>query len=411
VEAEQFLREQFKAFYARQEVKEPPQIEDREFGFGTFDSKIAQRHLSFASFNELNDFLRTEVPFYISFSGAYYQFPGRRPVSAKGFKAADLFYEFDADDIETDCKEDHDHWQCQCGREGNGVLESCPECGRKVKVIQWVCPDCLNETKKQSFELMELIDQDLGLMDKGALSINFSGHKGYHIHLRQQAVKGLSKEARIEIVDYLSGHGLSLQGLGFFKSAKKWVCPKAGQSFGLSARLLKRLKEFFTDVDVDELAVVAGIPFSHAKRMLVKREQMLASIESGVLFQLERKTDAFWQNILEHLVDNLKLNLDRQTSIDLVKILRLPETLHGGTGLKAANVSFDALKAHDPLKETLVFNEGEQEVFVKKAPKFYLAGQWFGPFENETVVLPLGVAVYLLAKKAALLNEPKGEET
>ena len=172
---------------------------------------------------------------------------------------------------------------------------------------------------------------------------------------------------------------------------------------------MKRLKDFFKDVSVDELAVVAGIPFSHAERMLVKREQMLASIDSGVLFQLERKTDAFWQNILEHLVDNLRLNLDRQTSIDLVKILRLPETLHGGTGLKAANLSFDDLKSHDPLKETVVFNAGEQEVFVRKTPKFYLAGNWFGPFENEKVVLPLGVSVYLLAKKAALLEEPKGE--
>ena len=403
------MRGKFKDFYRGQEIKEPPQVEAREFGFGTFGSKIAQRHLSFANHKELNQFLRNEVPFYISFSGALYQFPGRRPISAKGFKGADLFYEFDSDDIETDCQSEHDHWRCECGREGTGNLESCPECGRKVKVSQWVCPDCLNETKKQTFELLELLSDDLALLDERELSINFSGHKGYHVHLRGEAVRKLNKEARLELVDYLTGHGLSLQALGFFKRDKKWLCPKQGAAFGWSARLLKELKDFFADVSPEELAVTASLPFSHASRMLEKREAMLASIDSGILFQLERKTDAFWQNILEHLVDKIRLDLDRQTSIDLVKILRLPETLHGGTGLKAANVSLEALKKFDPLKECVVFSGQEKEVFVLKAPKFYLAGEWFGPFEREKVTLPESAAVYLLAKKAALLNPPAKE--
>ena len=53
---------------------------DSEFG-----KKISSRHLSFSNNDELNFFLRTEVPFYISCSTAFYKFPAARPMEAKQF--------------------------------------------------------------------------------------------------------------------------------------------------------------------------------------------------------------------------------------------------------------------------------------------------------------------------------------
>ncbi|KKW40743.1 MAG: hypothetical protein UY87_C0013G0016 [Candidatus Peribacteria bacterium GW2011_GWC2_54_8] len=57
-----------------------------------------------------------------------------------------------------------------------------------------------------------------------------------------------------------------------------------------------------------------------------------------------KKSKQFWQLLLEHFVEGQKLFIDRQTSIDLVKIVRVPETLHGGTGLLAKKIQLEGKK-------------------------------------------------------------------
>ena len=52
---EQFLLNSLKKFYAGHSAQ-VPDVAEREFGIGAFGKKIANRHLSFASQQELNSF-------------------------------------------------------------------------------------------------------------------------------------------------------------------------------------------------------------------------------------------------------------------------------------------------------------------------------------------------------------------
>ncbi len=400
---EQFVSKNFRNFYAKSDLSVPA-ISQREFGVGDFGKKISRRHLSFQSDSELNTYLREQAPLFISYSLAYYEFPERSPMSSKSFLGADLIYEFDADDLKTECKQRHDSWSCpKCEGTGKGSLDNCPKCGTPVKKEQWFCPECLDATRKQSFVLLDLLENDLGL-DKG-ISLNFSGNAGYHIHLRGDSVKDLSHEARIELLDYLTAKGLDFAKQGFYESEKTFFCPYPKQAKGWGKRLLVLLEKLLGEGDSSKIAAFGGISVKKAKELLANKEQVLAAMrEKGILYSISgRKNKQFWESILSHLVSSNTLDIDRQTSADIRKIIRVPDTLHGGTGLLAKSFSREEFKEFDPLSDTVVFSDESVKVFINKSPKIYLKGNWFGPFNEEEAKLPLYAAIYLVAKRRANL--------
>ena len=398
---EQFLLQRFREYYKKTFVSEPPALEQREFGIGTFGKKISNRHLSFGDREDFNSFLREETPFFVSYSAAYYEEPWRTPMQAKGLLGADLVYEFDADDIKTECKKEHDSWQCSCGAQGKGAIESCTACGKPVKTEQWVCPKCLSAVKKQVFRLLDFLQDDFGFQE--GLEINFSGSKGYHIHVRSDSIKSLSQSARAELIDYLMGNGILPENIGFFEQNRMLFCPKPG-ALGWAKRLQVALADFVSNADSEHFAVAAGTTHKLAEKILSERKKLSEQIQKGFLPQLRSaKNREFWDNIVKYLLEREKLDIDRQTSIDLYKIIRVPETLHGSTGLAAKKLSFNNLSEFNPLNDAVVFSEKPVKLRIKKTPCFFLKEKQFGPFENETVELPEYAAVFLLARNSAEL--------
>lgn len=108
--------------------------------------------------------------------------------------------------------------------------------------------------------------------------------------------------------------------------------------------------------------------------------------------------------MINFVFEQKKLDIDRQTSIDLNKIIRVPETLHGGTGFVAKKISFEELKNFNAFKDALAFESAETvKVLIDKAPRFHLAGEEFGPFKSSEKELPLNAAIFLLSKQVAQL--------
>ncbi|MDO8627751.1 MAG: DNA primase small subunit domain-containing protein, partial [Candidatus Diapherotrites archaeon] len=263
--------------------------------------------------------------------------------------------------------------------------------------------ECLGEVKNQMLRLLEFLENDLGI-SKG-MSINFSGFKGYHLHIRDESVQNLSSSARIELVDYLTANNLDFFSAGFFKKEKAWVCPKKEEAMGWSKRTLEGIKNLFKNSTVTELAIASGTTVSIAKKLLEKKETVLADIDKGFLHSLsqQKKTDEFWKNILQGVVDSQKVDIDRQTSIDIAKILRVPNTIHGGTGLLAKEFPLSGLKEFQPLKDCVVFSQNPVKVFVERCPEFEMFGQKFPAMQKTEVELPEFAAVFLIAKCLARL--------
>jgi len=400
-----FLTERFRSFYQKTNVSEPPGVEFREFGYGIFGKKISGRHLNFVSLAEFNSFLRSQVPFYVSYSPAFYQYPANRPMAAKELLHSDIVYEFDADDLKTPCAQEHDFWECKsCHAAGRGVVEACSSCGgSSIAADQWVCENCLETVKKQVFRLVDVIENDFGFSD--GLDFNFSGSKGFHIHLRGKSVQGLSAKARVELLDFVTGTNLDLQSLGFSESNNALRCTPFRSSHGWSKKILEALHELLESGDASRLAVAGSVSIRTANKVIEDKTAVWESVQKGLFPTVSSKSVVFWKNVLEFVSSDLGLSVDRQTSMDQYKIIRVPETLHGSTGLLAKKIIFNSLSSFNALEESVVFGNDPVKLFVSRAPKIRIGGESFGPFENQETELPEFAAVFLLCHGAATLAE------
>ena len=150
--------------------------------------------------------------------------------------------------------------------------------------------------------------------------------------------------------------------------------------------LLEGVEEAFSQNDAGALAVMANVPYRNAEKLLKEKRAIMNGMERGILLGMNGiRAEKIWKPLLLSVADLQKLPVDRQTSTDIYKIIRVPDTIHGSTGLQAKTVSLQELSSFDPLKECVVM--GGEEVLVKNAlaPRFYLNGKWFGPYNNDSL--------------------------
>ena len=399
---ENLLQSLLSGFYASVEIDTVPEIRRREFGTGTFGKKISSRHISFHSSAELNSFLREKQPFFISYSPALYERPSSTPMGNKGLIGADLVYEFDADDLKTPCKLSHDSWKClDCSASGRGRPEACAGCGSvRIDFDEWVCTECIGETRRQTMKLLGRLEKDFGFSD--GISVNFSGSKGFHTHVRAEAVRGLSKNARLELLDFITATNLDLRLLGFYAEKSVFRCPVKADARGWAGKLLEYAGTLLDSGDAERLAAEGSITVSMARKLLKEKQGIINGMGRGFMRTVPGvKAEKFWPAVLSSAISAEKLGVDRQTSIDIYKIVRVPGTIHGSTGLQAKEVPIEALEKFSALDEAVVMPESEVRVTGATAPRFYLKGKWFGPFNNESVSLPAYAAFYLLARGSA----------
>jgi DNA primase small subunit len=404
----EFLRKKFSEFYARTYISEPPEPQCREFGIGDFGRKIVDRHLSFASAAELNSYLKKFAPFFISYSSALYKFPARRDMQGKELIGADLIYEFDADDIKTACKQNHDSWLCpKCGASGKGAIENCTECGTRVKQEQWFCPECLGEAKRRVFNLLDFLENDFGFSQ--GIVINFSGKAGYHVHVRNEAVRQLSRGARLEMLDYLTANGISILS-HFEKRETYFVCKGLGLRSSWTKRIVSEILSLLEEGNAEKIAVKGNLKGSKGAAAIlrsrkvimdsIRKRNILPSVFGRASSGTMSQSDKFWESFIQSIISDIA-PLDRQTSADMSKIVRVPGTLHGETGFRAAVVEREKLGGFNPFEDALAFDDAPTKVFINKAPSFYLGGKKLGPFSSEEQELPLFAAIYLLGRGAA----------
>lgn len=370
---QEFALKKFSDYYSRA-VPSVRRISEREFGFGGWDKKIEARHSSFLNNDELKSYLVRNTPLYISYSVAFYEFPEARPMEKKNWKGAELVFDLDADHMPLACIAKH----------GKG----------------WVCDECIEAVKNETLKLIEeFLVPDFGLR-KEEMNINFSGNRGFHVHVSSDEVLGLDGYARREIVDYIMGTGLDEAGV-FYKEGTKMRGPKLGEG-GWRGKIARTFAGKLEAQKLNEL----GIHTRTVNRFYEKKQEVKEGLANGNWDVIHLpKPEEFWREVSAKLKVNLGDQIDQMVTPDATKLIRVPDSLHGETGLAARKTN--CLEKFDALKDAVVFDlKGKANgvrVKVLKAPAFRLGEQTFGPYENYTLTLPEAAAIYLLCKKAAVL--------
>ena len=402
-----FVQKMFAEYYRAhyKEIAPPSSLSQREFGFLFSREKMMIRHKSFTTPEELQRFIFTNAPSDIYYSSTYYERP-TEPMERKGWLGADLIFDIDSDHLDTPCKQEHDFWTCEnCNNSGRGnKLDVCPNCGgTKFRMEAWLCEKCLDAAKVETQKLLDFLISDFGFSPEETV-ICFSGQRGYHVHIEEPEARTLDQDARKEIADYITGTGLRLDLHGLIKRSRRFggVGPDL-DDYGWSGRIARGVYDVLASSSPEAFQKIDGISSRAAKSLGDDRDSILESWDKVSPWRARNVSLKTWTALASRGVVGQVSLIDTVVTTDIHRLIRLPLTLHGKTGLKAMEVPHNMLDRFDPLKEAVAFDEGELRLLVNDAHAFRIGDQTYGPYHLDEVELPMAAAVYLLCKKAAKL--------
>jgi len=397
------------------------------------------RHLGYRSKDDMTKDLATLAPDSVYHSAAFYKIPTATHMHEKEWMGAELVFDIDADHLDLKCSNDHDTWICnnpdcrktgtgkppdicpvcgdvwycensRCNKVGSGELpKECPECKSKVTQKQfglstrkWICDRCLDVARNHTKKLVdEFLISDFGF-DADKIQINYSGHRGYHVRVRDPKVYKLDSNARIEIVHYVMGSG--------FKGEKAVIQERgtnrvSNRDFpGWNGKVADAIITFIQNLD-DYSGKEKWIkPLKEKKIEAIDGLQRQTPILSPKVRGVGLKS---WQEIAELAVESYGAQIDRPVTHDIHRVIRLIGSLNGKTGFTVSEIPIDELDAFDPFNDAIAFKEGWLKVKFREGftiPTFRILDEVYGPFSGEMVELPLGVAVFVLCKGVALLE-------
>lgn len=405
-----FIRKKFADYYrdASFAILPPSLIKRREFGFALFEGQMA-RHKCFGSEEELRMFLRVNVPSDVYFSCAYYENP-EVVMEKKGWLGADLVFDIDADHIVSSCGKVHDTWICgRCGFDGRGVVPGeCPVCsGEKFVVKTWPCEECLESAKREAVKLLDMLREDFGFSEKDMHAF-FSGHRGYHVHVEDEAIRELDVAARKEIVDYVCGLGLdmgfnSMNRRNLSKSSFP-IAPHMDDP-GWRGRVATCMHDFIQKAERNAYAEL-GLKKNPVDAMIQSKEAIVKGWNDvGPYRAVKGVGFETWKRIVDYCADSLSARVDTVVTTDIHRLIRLSGALHGKTGLRKVEVPTSNIDTFDPFTSALAFKKGTTCVFVSDAPEFRLGDEAFGPYKNQRVELSTAAAVLLVCRNRAEVTE------
>jgi len=405
-----FIQRMFREYYMRDYSLNNSVFlfDKREFGFLLFEGWML-RHKSFKRGDELKDFLQNSVPSDVYCSCAYYEDP-EAEMERKGWLGADLIFDIDADHIPTPCNKVHDEWVCgSCGFAGKGITpERCPVCGgEKIEVNTWPCEVCLNSAKTETVKLLDMLMREFGFSED-EVHVFFSGHRGYHVHVENEAIRTLDAVARKEIVDYVYGLGLNTIFHGLGGKGRGIAHVLKGPSLddpGWRGRVVRGMRDFIFNAGEEDFKHI-GLKKNVIRAIITNKDVILKSWNDvgpwsavrGVGFET-------WRRIAEFCAKSQSAKVDTVVTTDIHRLIRLVGTLHGKTGFKKIEFPISGIDDFDPFKSAVVFKKGTATVFVSDAPEFRLGDEIFGPYKTQKVELPTAATVLLICKGRAEVVE------
>ena len=399
----------FKQYYRRNyKPYKIPEISRREFAFIPLEKEnTVIRHLSFPNHISLKDYIAKNIPLHAYYSSAYYQYPGAKSMEEKKWLKADLIFDIDIDHIDTPCKEEHDKWWClECGMFSYGMPpEKCPRCGsKKIEKEAWVCDKCLEYAKNLTLRLIEeYLVEDLGISKK-YIKVFFSGHRGFHIHVEDPYYQLLGQEGRREIADYIKGIGLSID----MKKLKKHIVKYLGDylQYGWYRKILQELANMITKEDISYFYKYFTPRLIFKIKHVREKALKFSNIEQQLIIILENLESRILNKLVEKAIEKRRIEIDEKVTIDIKRLIRLPNSLHGKTGLIVKEVSLSKLEDFTPFIHSAIkpFNEVLFKV-EEETPKIKLGGQLLNLSRGFVRVLQ-PIALYLeLRRKGKIVKD------
>jgi len=398
-----YISGRFRDYYRNEEISLPPESDSREWGFIPFEESgdmYMIRHKSTKQMGEIDEFTKRKSPRHFYFSASKYENPSIPNMNDKGWVGADLIFDIDADHLKN-VDEDTTPYD-EMLAEGKSVLKN----------------------------LVSVLENDFSFDD---ITIVFSGGRGYHVHVRDDSVQTLSRSARNEIVDYLTGTNVDFETVtttypfeipvkhydGLFPKSKGW-----GSKY--RDYLLSTFDEMHTDIlniveQHKEDTVVTkttqllkdkydinniGTKRSEAVVSVFTSEETYSEVKLGNI-QASPAIKIIAEQLLDQAIEHNQLEIDEPVTTDVNRLIRLPGSLHGGSGMRVSRIKKSNIDDFTPLVDAIPekFKNNSVKIEVENSVESYIGGEKTEYQPGEHMV-PEYEAIHLICQeKAQKLSE------
>ncbi len=367
---EAFVQGCFRRYYAARQLELPPDPVRREWAF-MFPGKMMERHKAFPAVEALRAAVKSQAPFHLFYSSAYFDRPGEPVMGRKGWKGADLFFDLDLDPM------------------------SVPPEQRTYEAL-------LERIREETVKLLDFLTGDFDLKEVTAV---FSGQKGYHLHVRDPEVIPLGGPGRREIVDYITATGLELEGAVLYREegtrGPRRIRVEGGWGRRMVLQILSRMEGWAALPDEEAVVRVRSefdfVSPALARTLVAKSRdpEAVARIRDEGVIDFKGFP---WPKLVERLKVPMLAKPDQLVTGDVHRLARTPTSLHGTTALRVTPLppDPDAIRAFDPLKEAVALGSDPVALEVTGDIRFRLGPERFhlGPGLHE---VPEYAAAHLLA--------------
>jgi len=329
-----YLKGRFGDYYRTTTLPKPPAAEKREWGYIPWSDSPGTRmfrHNSLSGVGGLNEWVEYVKPQHLYFSGTRYEDPGAPKMSEKGWVGADVVFDIDSDHLP-------------------GVDEE-----------RTPYAEMLSIGKRHTQNLLEIIQNDFGFTD---IELVFSGGRGYHIHIRDDAATSLSSEGRRELVEYVTGR---LVDAGSVTDSERDVFlqpAKSNSSFNPGGGWSRKLHEYVTNrfselstLTAEELERSDRAPGIGKKKAKAAHAYLqttgVSDVAVGDIPPAQTGLKRTVSTLIDEGVAELHAAVDEPVTTDVNRLIRVPRSIHGKTGLVVQPIALDELEQFDPLSDAI----------------------------------------------------------
>jgi DNA primase small subunit len=369
----EFLRQKFSGYYRKDPVIPPSSLTQREWGFVRFDlsgETRMRRHIGFGSRQEVDEYIRSMVPAHIYYSSAYYVTPGAPTMDGKQWTGADLIFDLDADHI-----------------------------------VRGPYDVMLSRVKEETWKLLSMLTEELGFSDR-LIEVVFSGGRGYHIHIKDLAIRGWGSQERRELIDYVCGIGVD-PGTAL---SVRTPSPRGWRRRYIAAMIdyLAWLQGLGQEGAMAELEGLEGVGETAAERFLGAVPDLVRKIREGVplnpndrvIWPVIKALSSAQEGAFTSRLREQAALADEPVTTDIKRLIRLPTSLHGGSGFRVTPLFPGDLGDFDPLTDAVVFGTKEIQVDVSMRLTMQLLGNSYS-LEKGISTVPEALGVFLCCRGVA----------
>lgn len=327
--------------------------------------------------DDLQWHLGSRAPRAVYYSSAYFQDPGAEKMKEKGWMGADLIFDIDCDHL--------------------------------IGADRMDLETQLDQAKARVIKLLHgFLFPDFGI-DPDHVTAVFSGGRGYHVHVRDPQVWDLGQVERREIADYLAAVGMTAARdprRGYKdRRAEGWEARLAASIDYLVVRLgnlpLEQRRAYLRQLAADHDFGDVKLTNQTLGKMAPAFEKAQKWFFQGTILEL---SDAQLQWLYQAAANIAALpDFDRQCTYDVHRLIRVPGTLHSGTGFLCREVALSDLETFDPFTDAVVFPSNTSlDIHLTTEASVRIGNDRFdlGPGAHT---VPERVGIFLIAQRRAVI--------